>query len=236
MSAVIGVSDVAAAAVAGGASARTQVRLAGFGGQGIVLAGMILGKAIALFEGANAVMTQSYGPEARGGACSADVVASRGRINYPRVVAPDVLVLMSEEAARTYGPHTAEEALVLVNENLVRSVPAREGLSVLRVPATGIAEGLGRVIVANIVMLGFIAAVAGVVGLEAMKNAVLDSIPQGSEELNLKALQAGYDHGTALLTGAAAPTRAGAAKGAVASTGTAKPLGAATPRQGKGTR
>ena len=171
------------------------MRLAGFGGQGIVLAGMILGKATALFEGANAVMTQSYGPEARGGACSADVVVSHSRINYPRVTRPDVLVLMSEEAARTYGPNTAEGALVLVNENLVKSVPNRPGLRVLQVPATGIAEGLGRVIVANIVMLGFIAAVAGVVSLEAMKAAVLDSIPKGTEELNTKALQAGYEHG-----------------------------------------
>jgi len=184
---------------------RIQVRLAGFGGQGIVLAGMILGKAITLYEGANAVMTQSYGPEARGGACSADVVISQSRINYPRVTTPDVLVLMSEEAARTYGPNTAEGALVLVNENLVKSVPERDGLRVLHVPATGIAEGLGRVIVANIVMLGFIAATAGVVSFEAMKSAVLHSIPKGTEELNLKALQAGYDHGRATITGKERP-------------------------------
>ncbi len=186
---------------AAGDDARIQVRLAGFGGQGIVLAGMILGKAVTLFEGANAVMTQSYGPEARGGACSADVVVSRSRIDYPRVRTPDVLVLMSEEAARTYGRHTSAGALVLVNENLVRSVPQEPELRVLRVPATGIAEGLGRVIVANIVMLGFLAAVAGVAGFEAMKSAVLDSIPRGTEELNLKALQAGYDHGVRLRSG-----------------------------------
>jgi 2-oxoglutarate ferredoxin oxidoreductase subunit gamma len=163
-----------------------------------VLAGMILGKAITLYEGANAVMTQSYGPEARGGACSADVVVSGSRINYPRVTSPDVLVLMSEEAARTYGPNTAEGALLLVNENLVKSVPKADGLRVLQVPATGIAEGLGRVLVANIVMLGFLTAVTRLVGLESMKSAVLDSIPKGTEELNLKALQAGYDYGKGL--------------------------------------
>ena len=195
VSASVGRDAAKGAAGTAAGAARTQVRLAGFGGQGIVLAGMILGKAIALFEGANAVMTQSYGPEARGGACSADVVMSSNRINYPRVTTPDVLVLMSEEAARTYGPNTAEGARVLINENLVKSVPKRPGLRVLQVPATGIAEGLGRVIVANIVMLGFVAAVAGVVGFEAVKAAVLDSIPKGTEELNLKALQAGYDHG-----------------------------------------
>jgi 2-oxoglutarate ferredoxin oxidoreductase subunit gamma len=174
---------------------KTGVRLAGFGGQGIVLAGMILGKAVTLFEGANAVMTQSYGPEARGGACSADVVISKERINYPRVTVPDMLVLMSEEAARTYGSNTVEQALVLVNEDLVKTLPQGRHLKIHRVPATSIAEKLGRVIVANIVMLGFITAVSGIVSLESMKKAVLDSIPKGTETLNLSALQAGYDHG-----------------------------------------
>ena len=87
---------------------KKQVRFAGFGGQGIVLAGMILGKAAALFENVNAVMTQSYGPEARGGACSADVIISENKINYPRVTVPDILVLMAEEAAHTYGPDAGE--------------------------------------------------------------------------------------------------------------------------------
>ena len=180
---------------ANGGQVKTGVRLAGFGGQGIVLAGMILGKAVTLHEGANAVMTQSYGPEARGGACSADVVISRDRIDYPRVTVPDVLVLMSEEAARTYGSNTAERALVLVNEDLVKTLPRGSSLRIRRVPATGLAEKLGRLIVANIVMLGFVTAVSGIVSLESMKKAVLDSIPKGTEDLNLSALQAGYDHG-----------------------------------------
>jgi len=175
--------------------AKKQVRLAGFGGQGIVLAGMILGKAVVLYEGGNAVMTQSFGPEARGGACSADVVISDERINYPRVTAPDVLVIMSEEAARTYGPNTAPHAVVLVNENLVKTVPDAPGLKIRAIPATAIAEKLGRVMVANIVMLGFLTAVSGIVGYESMKEAVLASIPAGTEELNLAAFQAGYDHG-----------------------------------------
>jgi 2-oxoglutarate ferredoxin oxidoreductase subunit gamma len=179
----------------------TEIRMAGFGGQGIVLAGMILGKAVTLYQGQNAVMTQSYGPEARGGACSADVIVSGERINYPRVTTPDILVLMSEEAARTYGPNVGDGALVLVNENLVKTLPQCETLRVLKVPATGIAEELGRVIVANIVMLGFITAVADVVGFEAMKQSVVSSIPKGTEELNLSALQAGYDHGCGLLAG-----------------------------------
>ena len=176
-------------------SVKTGIRLAGFGGQGIVLAGMILGKAVTLYEGENAVMTQSYGPEARGGACSADVVISKLRIDYPRVSAPDVLVLMSEEAARTYGTNTVEQAQVLVNEDLVKTVPRGGTLKIRRVPATGIAERLGRVIVANIVMLGFLTAVSGIVSLESMKRAVLDSIPKGTEELNAKAFDSGYEYG-----------------------------------------
>jgi len=177
---------------------KKQVRLAGFGGQGIVLAGMILGKAVTLFEGLNAVMTQSYGPEARGGACSADVVISTGRIYYPKVTRPDVLVLMAEEAARTYGDCTAENAMILINENLVKSVFHRPGITVLKVPATGIAEQLGRVIVANIVMLGFIAAVTDVVSYDSMQQSILASIPRGTEKLNLAAFQAGYEHGVRL--------------------------------------
>ena len=191
-------------AAANGGQGKTGVRLAGFGGQGIVLAGMILGKAVTLHEGANAVMTQSYGPEARGGACSADVVISKVRIDYPRVTVPDVLVLMSEEAARTYGSNTTERALVLVNEDLVKTLPQGSSLRIRGIPATGIAEQLGRVIVANIVMLGFVTAVSGIVSLESMKKAVLDSIPKGTEELNLSALQAGYDHGTTAVKGTTA--------------------------------
>lgn len=173
---------------------KKQVRLAGFGGQGIVLAGKILGKAAVLFENVNAVMTQSYGPEARGGACSADVIISESRINYPRVTVPDILVLMAEEASRTYGSNTGENALILVNEDLVKTMPGRPGLKIMKIPATSIAEKLGRVIVANIVMLGFITGAAGIVDYESMKQAILASIPKGTENLNLSAFQAGYDH------------------------------------------
>jgi 2-oxoglutarate ferredoxin oxidoreductase subunit gamma len=177
------------------ADQKTEIRLAGFGGQGIILAGHILGKAASLFEHLNAVFTQSYGPEARGGACSADVVIAGGTIDYPRVTAPGILVLMSEEAKNTYGGQVADQALVLIDEDLVLldSVPA--GARLFKIPATRFAEKLGRKIVANIVMLGFITSVTGVVGYEAMKQALFDSIPQGTEELNLKAFEKGYEYG-----------------------------------------
>lgn len=178
---------------------KTEVRLAGFGGQGIVLAGHILGKAASLFEHLNAVFTQSYGPEARGGACSADVVISEGSIHYPRVSSPQILVLMSEEAKNTYGGQLAEGGVVLIDDDLVQleAVPAQGTL--YKIPATRIAEKLGRKIVANIVMLGFITAVTRVVGYEAMKQALFDSIPRGTEELNLKAFERGYAYGKDLI-------------------------------------
>jgi 2-oxoglutarate ferredoxin oxidoreductase subunit gamma len=176
-------------------SKKTEIRLAGFGGQGIVLAGHILGKAASLFENLNSVFTQSYGPEARGGACSADVIIAGGDIFYPRVSCPQILVLMSEEAKNTYGSLMDKEASILIDEDLVRldSVPA--GCRLFKIPATRLAEKLGRKIVANIVMLGFITSVTEVVGYEAMKQALFDSIPRGTEELNLKAFEKGYDFG-----------------------------------------
>jgi 2-oxoglutarate ferredoxin oxidoreductase subunit gamma len=174
---------------------KTEIRLAGFGGQGIILAGNILGKAASLYEQLQAVFTQSYGPEARGGACSADVIISGGAIYYPRVSLPKILVLMSEEAKNTYGRQMSDQALVLIDEDLVRMDTVPEGCLLFKIPATRLAEKLGRKIVANIVMLGFITAVTEVVGYEAMKKALFDSIPGGTEELNLKAFEKGFEYG-----------------------------------------
>jgi len=175
---------------------RLEVRLSGFGGQGIVLAGNILGKSVALFEGKNAVFTQSYGPEARGGACSGDVVISEGAIYYPKVTRPDVVVFMSEDAKNTYGKLLESETTVIIDQDLVRN----DGLEgrcyrLFSVPATRIAEGLGRKMVANIVMLGFLAAVTDVAKYESLKKAVLASVPEGTEKLNTQAFEKGYQYG-----------------------------------------
>ncbi len=175
---------------------RREVRLAGFGGQGIVLAGNILGKAVVLHEGRNAVFTQSYGPEARGGACSADVVLSDEAIHYPKVARPDVLVFMSEEAKTTYGKQISAETIVLCDEDLVRLEDLKSRVPHLyTVPATRFAEELGRKMVANIVMLGFLAAMTDLVQYESLKQSVLSSVPKGTEELNSKAFERGYRHG-----------------------------------------
>ena len=178
---------------------KQEIRLAGFGGQGIVLSGHILGKAATLFERRNAVFTQSYGPEARGGSCSADVVISEGKIHYPKVARPNVLVLMSQCALNTYGELIADYGVMIIDQDLVSLGEEPQNVRVYRVPFTRIAEELGRAIVANIVMLGALAALGGVVTYESLKESVVSSIPAGTEELNLAAFNKGFDYAQSLL-------------------------------------
>jgi len=167
------------------------VRLAGFGGQGIVLAGYILGKAAAVYDGQEAVLTQSYGPEARGGACSADLIISREAIDYPYIDRPDILVVMSQEAYTRYAPTLAPEGLMIIDSDLVKA----EGEGFLQAPFTRLAEELGARIAANIVMLGFLTATTGIVSRQALEEAVRTSVRERFIALNLKALEAGYQYG-----------------------------------------
>jgi 2-oxoglutarate ferredoxin oxidoreductase subunit gamma len=178
---------------------QVEIRLAGFGGQGIILSGHILGKAAALFEKKNAVFTQSYGPEARGGSCSADVLISDNPIHYPKVGQPGLLVLMSQGAWTTYGGSIRPGGVLILDEDLVSLEEEPKGVTIFRVPCTRIAEKLGRTIVANIVMLGAVAALGGVVAYEAMKESVLASIPAGTEDLNISAFDKGFEYGRRLL-------------------------------------
>jgi 2-oxoglutarate ferredoxin oxidoreductase subunit gamma len=178
---------------------KKEIRLAGFGGQGIILSGHIIGKAASLFEKKNAVFTQSYGPEARGGSCSADVIISDGPIHYPKVGKPHVLVLMSQGALTTYGEFIRPDGILIIDQDLVKLAQEPVGIIIHRVPATGIAEDMGKKIVANIVMVGAVAALGGIVSYEAMKAAVLSSIPPGTEELNITAFNKGFDYGANLV-------------------------------------
>ena len=173
---------------------RLEIRLSGHGGQGIILAGHIIGQAAAIFEHKEAVFIQDYGPEARGGACRADVVISDEYVLYPYIEAPSILVVMSQEAYNKYHTKNRHDALVIIDEDLVRAGETKKS-RLLAIPARRIAEELGRVAVANVVMLGFFTAVTDIVSLEAIKKAVLASVPKGSEELNLKALERGYTYG-----------------------------------------
>jgi len=180
-------------------SDKQEIRLAGFGGQGIILSGHILGKAAALFEKKEAVFTQSYGPEARGGSCSADVVISDTTIHYPKVGEPDILVLMSQGALNTYGGSIRQNGMMILDADLVKLESEPQGITVYRVPFTRLAERLGKTIVANIVMLGALAALAPVTSYESMKESVLSSIPRGTEELNIAAFDRGYEYGRSLV-------------------------------------
>ncbi len=171
------------------------VKLGGFGGQGIILSGLILGKAATLFSDKKATFTQSYGPEARGGSCSANVMISESDIDYPYVTRPHHMIIMSQGAYEKYIDKLRSGGKLLYDEDLVELKFRRDDIHRFGIPATRLAEQIGRKIVANIVMLGFVAAVTEVVDYEAMKSAILDSVPPGTEELNLKAYNTGYDEG-----------------------------------------
>jgi len=176
----------------------TEVRIAGFGGQGVILSGMILGRAVSIFENKHATMMQSFGPEARGGACSAQLILSDEQILYPYVKSADVLVAMSQPALRLYLPSLRPGGKLVYEQDLVSledgdEIP--EGVTTYGVPATKIAEELRRRIVLNIVMVGFFSAVAPVVTMECARKAVLHSVPRGTEALNGRAFDMGYEYG-----------------------------------------
>ncbi len=176
---------------------RLEIRLSGFGGQGIIRSGEIVGRAAALYDGRYATFTQSYGPESRGGACAAQVIIADDpvELSYPHLVDPSVLIIMSQGAYNKYVPGFRQDGLLVVDEDLVELDEAAEPLRVIGIPATRLAEELGRRIVANVVMLGFVAAITDIVSPEAMKSAVLDSVPKGTEELNTRAFETGFEYG-----------------------------------------
>lgn len=177
--------------------AKTQIRVGGLGGQGVILCASIIGKAASIFEGKHSTLIQAFGPEARGSACSAQVTVSAEVIGYPYVKQADILVLMSQDAFNQFAPTLKPGGLLLYEEELVdpSKVTLPEGAKAFAIPATRFAEELGRRLVLNIVMVGFFAGVTGVVGFEAVEKAVRDSVPKGTEDLNLKALRKGYEFG-----------------------------------------
>jgi len=175
--------------------AKTEVKIGGFGGQGVILTGYIIGKAASIFDGNQATMTQAFGPEARGSACSAQVIVSDGEILYPYVKRPQVMVIMSQEAFTKFSPQVHPNGMMLIEEELVDPQGLPPTVKVYGIPATRIAEGLGRKVILNMVMAGFFAAVSGLVSKEAMRKAIETSVPKGTEGLNLLAFEKGYEHG-----------------------------------------
>jgi 2-oxoglutarate ferredoxin oxidoreductase subunit gamma len=172
-------------------STRYELLLAGEGGQGLILAGVILAEAAAVHDGKSAAQTQSYGPEARGGASKSEVVISDDEIDYPKVIAADLLLAMSQEACDKHAHELKKDGILLVDSVNVKRVPATHAY---RVPITKIAEdATGKHITANVVALGLIVGLTGVVSRQAIEAAVAVRAPKGTQELNLKALRAGME-------------------------------------------
>ncbi len=173
-----------------------QIKIGGFGGQGIVLAGYILGKAASIHDRKNATLTQSYGPESRGSSCSAQLIIGKDEIDYPKVSHPDILLIMSQEAYDKFTPELARGGTLLYDEDLAKPTNNfGKTTKVHSIPATRYAEELGKKIVANIIMLGFFTAISGMISPDAMKKSIRSSTPSGFEELNVKAFQRGYESG-----------------------------------------
>jgi 2-oxoglutarate ferredoxin oxidoreductase subunit gamma len=178
----------------------TEIRIAGFGGQGVILSAIVIGKAGCIYQKGYSTMTQSFGPEARGGACSAQVILSDNPVLYPYVTHPDILVVMSQEAYTLFAPQINPEGILVIEEELVRIDKLPPGVRVYAIPATRIAEELGKKMVLNIVMVGFFAAVSQALEPDAVRNAVAASVPEHYRDLNLRAFDKGFEYGAKALT------------------------------------
>ena len=174
----------------------TEIRIAGFGGQGVILSASVLGKAASIYQNAFATMTQNFGPEARGGACSAQLVVSDSPVLYPYVTSPDILVVMSQEAYSRFVPELKDGGILIVEQDLVRVDELKGDIKVYSVPATRFAEELGKRMVLNSVMVGFFTAVTHLLEPDAVRKAVADSVPPSFREINLKAFEKGYEYGS----------------------------------------
>jgi 2-oxoglutarate ferredoxin oxidoreductase subunit gamma len=184
----------------------TEIRVAGFGGQGVILSAIVLGKAASIYENGFATMTQNFGPEARGGACSVQLILSDEPVLYPYVTRPDIMVVMSQEAYNRFAPELKPQGILIVEEDLVRVSDLKGDPKVYSIPATRFAEELGKRMVLNSVMVGFFTAVTKLLTADAVRKAVADSVPRSFRELNLKAFEKGFEYGNAVLAGS--PLRA----------------------------
>lgn len=177
---------------------RTEIKIGGFGGQGVILTGMIIGRAAAIYEGRSATLTQSFGPEARGGACSAQLVICDEKSFFPFVIKPDILAVMSQPACDKFAGELKPGGVLLYESSLVDAMKLPARAKKFGIDATHIAEQTGRRMVLNIVMLGFFTALAQVVKPEAVRQALEDLVPSGTTRLNLDAFQRGFDAGAKL--------------------------------------
>lgn len=173
---------------------RYEVRLSGSGGQGLVLAGVILAEALGIYEGKNVAQTQSYGPEARGGASRSDVVVSNDEIYYPKTTDLDLLLCLTQESCDEYYKDLKEEGILIVDSERVRQLPTHRAFSIPFIRTAK--DKVGTPVVANVVSLAAIAAISGICTRESIESAVLKRAPMGTEEKNKLACDLGYELGT----------------------------------------
>jgi 2-oxoglutarate ferredoxin oxidoreductase subunit gamma len=178
----------------------TELRLTGFGGQGVIRFGYLLGKAASIYDGKQATMTQSFGPEARGSACSSQVVISDDRVLYPYITVPHIVVAMSQEGFVKHGENIKERGTLVIDEDLVKPEQVKKGVKMFSIPSTRFAEEMGAKIVANIVMFGFFTAVTDLVKPESARKAIQSSFRERLVDMNLKAFDKGYEYGKNLLS------------------------------------
>ena len=178
---------------------RTEIIVTGFGGQGIILAGRILGMSASLGDKKESTLVQAYGPESRGGACNAQVIISDVPIHYPYVNTPKILVAMSQAGYDKFAPALQPESVLLVDQDLVH--PENVPCDHFAIPATRMAENLGNKMMANIIMLGFCTAITEAVSSKAAQATIAKSVPKGTEERNIEAFTKGFDYGLSTLKG-----------------------------------
>ncbi|MEI7817101.1 MAG: 2-oxoacid:acceptor oxidoreductase family protein [Desulfuromonadales bacterium] len=177
---------------------RYELRFSGSGGQGLITAGIIMAKAASIYEGKQAVQSQSYGPEARGGSSKSEVIISDGPIDYPKATMVDALLAMTQEACDKYTHDLKEGGILLVDSDLVTKLPTTGNYRIISFPIINTAKtDVGREIVANIVALGAMVALTGQVSRENAEKAVLSSVPEAFIELNRKAFSIGYERALA---------------------------------------
>jgi len=171
-----------------------KIKISGFGGQGVILSAYIIGKAASIYDKKNASMTQAYGPEARGGACSSQVVISDRDIDYPLVDNADVLIALSQEGYDKFIIILKKDGILLYDSDLVENLKHSSKINSNPIPATRVAEELGAKITANVVMMGFFTAIVKMVSIEAMKQSIQESVPSKYTELNMRAFDEGYNY------------------------------------------
>jgi 2-oxoglutarate ferredoxin oxidoreductase subunit gamma len=177
----------------------TEIKFGGFGGQGVILAAMVIGRAASLTQNLFATLTQSFGPEARGSACSAQIIVSNEKVLYPYVTKPEILLVMSQEACNKFLPEATDNAVIIIEKDMVQPHALKPEMKLFSIPAAHLAEELGSKMTQNLVMVGFFTAVTKIVVYEAVREAIIGSVPKGTEALNLKAYDRGYQYGIANL-------------------------------------